>query len=341
MIGDVTIKVDLLEGWNVEQLDETTSYGMKGFNFYKDSKDNMARVYLQSKIPWKCDDGVALPPETFYLNNGDKAFSYSDGVIEIKNALLNKLNSKFQQNKYLAVSYVSGMNKKLKKELLYIVKSLEVELNNTFYGTVISSGERVIRVRPNYYDTMMDVVGAISRIRLPENSEIIYPEGAIVKIIFDTEKLFNDFDYKYLNALNVELIAEETFTLSFEFDRMYRQEMYVVVDKNESDMYDYNIYEYNGHASIKIGEEKYLIREALLGKRITMEEIMEKANKYVEAKISEKEELSDGTSILHRFNGLTIIKDNMEGDVYILDSLPINVKNINDVKNFLYKQDNE
>ena len=54
---------------------------------------------------------------------------------------------------------------------------------------------------------------------------------------------------------------------------------YTILDKLETDKYDYNIYRYNGIINIKIDGKEYFLKEALLENKITMKEIIEKANK--------------------------------------------------------------
>lgn len=96
--------------------------------------------------------------------------------------------------------------------------------------------------------------------------------------------------------------------------------IYTILDKSETDKYEYNIYGYDGIVNIKIDGNEYSLKEALLENKITMEEIIEKAIKDEnEGKIT-SEMYKDGGSMEYHYDNYTIIKfATLSGnrDVYI------------------------
>ena len=93
-----------------------------------------------------------------------------------------------------------------------------------------------------------------------------------------------------------------------------------VLDKTETDKYDYNIYGYDGSVDIKIDGKEYSLKEALLENKITMEEIIEKANQDEKDGKIRTEMYKDGGSMEYHYENYTIIKwHTLDGnkDVYI------------------------
>ena len=92
--------------------------------------------------------------------------------------------------------------------------------------------------------------------------------------------------------------------------------IYAILDKSETKKYNYTIYAYDGSVNIRIGGKEYSLKEALLEDRITMEEIIHKANKDFPNAAS----YDDGGSMEYHYENYTIIKCNtLNGnrDVYI------------------------
>lgn len=112
-----------------------------------------------------------------------------------------------------------------------------------------------------------------------------------------------------------------------------------IVDKEESNKYDYNIYSYKGTVDILINGEKMSLRDALLNDKITIEEILEKAQK--DAKVDRTifgGVYADGGSKNYIYNDYQILKLNqesvVENDITYIRDLYIGVPsmNINDIK---------
>ena len=89
-----------------------------------------------------------------------------------------------------------------------------------------------------------------------------------------------------------------------------------IIDKNENDKYDYSIYGYGVNVNIVIGGEETSLKQALEENKITMEDILEQANKDIPEPVIYK----DGGSKEYHYDLYTIIKLNgLNGnkDVYI------------------------
>ena len=86
------------------------------------------------------------------------------------------------------------------------------------------------------------------------------------------------------------------------------------------DNYNYNIYSCGGSVEISINDETMSLREALLNNKITMDEIIQKANNDLKNEIIKGDMYKDGGGIIYKYDSYTIMKyHNLEGnrDVYI------------------------
>ena len=119
-------------------------------------------------------------------------------------------------------------------------------------------------------------------------------------------------------ATKIEVKSAENFEILFKVRQPIDSynKIYAILDKSETKKYNYTIYAYDGSVNIRIGGKEYSLREALLENRITMEEIIQKANKDLPNAAS----YDDGGSKEYHYENYTIIKCNtLNGnrDVYI------------------------
>lgn len=139
-----------------------------------------------------------------------------------------------------------------------------------------------------------------------------------------------EYSYQYGDRNQIELLIDEKWmvfetkdTEEFQikvYDKFPKSEsasnIIRIIDKNESDKYDYSIYGYGVNVNIVINGEEISLKEALEEDKITMDEILEKANKDFPEPIIYK----DGGSKEYHYDLYTIIKLNrLNGnrDVYI------------------------
>lgn len=90
------------------------------------------------------------------------------------------------------------------------------------------------------------------------------------------------------------------------------QEITKILGKEETDKYDYDIYSYKGTVDILIDGEKMSLKEALIKDKITVDEILEKAQKDArEDKTIFGDVYLDGGSSFYIYNDYQILKLNM------------------------------
>lgn len=118
----------------------------------------------------------------------------------------------------------------------------------------------------------------------------------------------------------IDKISKEEFKIEFT-KTTEKEEIIKILDKSESDKYDYNIYSYKGIVDIVINKEKMTLRNALLNEKITIDKILEKAKKDArEDKTIFSDTYLDGGSSFYIYNDYTILKCNTltgDKDLYI------------------------
>lgn len=184
-----------------------------------------------------------------------------------------------------------------------------------FFATVIESKQNYILVQPLEGEEELKSSDKIS-IGLGENNDAIYPVGTTVKITYNG--MIMETDPAKIDAIKIELKSADNFELIFNG----RKDMGIktIISKNETDKYSYNIFSLGGDIEINIDNTKYDLREALLNNKITMEEIIVKANKDLENEIIKGDMYKDGGSMIYRYEEYTILKyHTLDGnrDVYI------------------------
>lgn len=188
----------------------------------------------------------------------------------------------------------------------------------TFYGRVIEANAKYIIVEPNEGEEIIKSADKIS-IGLGEDNDVLYVVGTNVKVTYDGS--IQETYPAQINATKIEIRSAEDFEILF-YDKqpMENHKIYKILDKSETDKYDYNIYGYAGSVNIRIDGKDYSLKDALLENKITMEEIIAKANQDEKNGIIKSEMYKDGGSIEYHYENYTIIKcHTVDGnrDVYI------------------------
>ena len=104
-----------------------------------------------------------------------------------------------------------------------------------------------------------------------------------------------------------------------------------ILGKEEKNKYDYDIYSYKGTVDIVINNEKMSLRDALINNKITIDEILEKANRNQNELKIFGDFYQDGGSRYYLYEDYSIIKLNTlkgKSDLYI----GVPSMNINDIK---------
>lgn len=198
-----------------------------------------------------------------------------------------------------------------------------------FYGTVIESKANNIIVEPREGESIRKSADKIL-IDLGKYSDALYANGTNVKITYDGT-IMESYPAQ-VKATKIELKSAENFELKFSKKSNNSSKIEKILDKSETKKlgiysYDYNIYSYNGTVNVIIDGKETPLRNALLGNKIRMEEIIAKANKDFPNTTVYK----DGGSMEYHYKDYTIIKvHKLDGnrDVYIGEPK----LNINDLK---------
>ena len=205
-----------------------------------------------------------------------------------------------------------------KEEIKEHEKRFEEEMRKeeySFFGKVIESTSKYIIVEPNENEEIRKSADKIS-IGLGENNDTLYEIGTNIKITYDGTVM--ESYPAQVNATKIELKSADNFGIIFKERQQtdsYNR-IYAILDKSETDKYNYSIYAYEGSVNIVIDEQEYTLREALLENKITMEEVIAKANKDFPDAIT----YDDGGSVEYHYENYTIIKfHTLDGnrDVYI------------------------
>lgn len=267
-----------------------------------DMKDigTIENILLNSKYDGEICDGInthkiVLNNEVYYIKEsckeiqkGDKQATISAEDLELINNIISKMNKEQGKNE------------------------------NYFYGKIIEATNKYIIVEPNKEEKVRESSDKIS-IGLEENSDVVYMIGTNVKITYDGT-IMESYPVQ-VNGAKIEVKSAENFEILF-YDKhpMESYKIYTILDKSETYKYDYTIYGYDGSVNIRIDGKDYSLKEALLQNKITMEEIISKANQDEKDGKIKADMYKDGGSMEYHYENYTIIKcHTIDGnrDVYI------------------------
>ncbi len=182
---------------------------------------------------------------------------------------------------------------------------------HSFFGKVIESHSSYIIVKPNEGEEERKSSDKF-HIELDKNNDAIYEVGTNVKITY--EGMIKESYPAQIETTKIEIKSADNFEIIFnqEPGNVKRQ----IIDKNTSKQYNYNIYVLGGKVNIVIDRTTYSLEAALKENKITMDEIIAKANQDIPNAGS----YDDGGSIEYHYENYTIIKVhkiNGNRDVYI------------------------
>ena len=222
---------------------------------------------------------------------------------------------------------------KITKEDLATLKNiifdkLENSEEHSFFGKVIESTTTYIIVEPNEDEDERKTADKIS-ISLKKSNDELYEVGTNLKITYDGN-IMESYPAQ-IKASKIEIKSIDNFEIIFKEIQKNdsSNNKYVILDKTESDKYDYNIYAYGGKVNIKIDGNEYPLKEALITNKITMNEIIVKANQDEKDGKIKVIRYKDGGSIIYKYDSYAIIKfHTLDGnrDVYFgNNNIDINV----------------
>ena len=189
----------------------------------------------------------------------------------------------------------------------------------SFLGKVIESNEKRIIVEPNENEEIRKS-GDKVYIGLGEHNDALYMVGTNVKITYEGT-VMTTYPLQ-VKTTKIEVKSAENFEIIFK-DRQPIEsynKVYPILDKAETNKYDYTIYAYDGSVNIRIDGKDYSLKEALSENKITMEEIIAKATQDEKDGKVKVDMYQDGGSLEYHYENYTIIKcHTLDGnrDVYI------------------------
>lgn len=258
-------------------------------------KSNSNYKVIDYQIPrdgtYYSEDMKAMFPEDV-LNNMNKI--YDDGTMDELKADIEK-----QKNEYFSTNIVNNDNP-------------------SFFGKVIESDRTYIIVESNEDEEERKSSDKFS-ISLGENNDMIYAVGTNVKITYTG--FIKETYPAQIDVTNIELKSSDNFELKF-YDKKSQTDSKTnkILKDSETDKYNYNIYSYEGSVNIVINEKEISLRDALVENKITMEEIIAKANNDLRDGKITGDTYKDGGSMIYKYDTYTIIKcHTLDGnrDVYI------------------------
>lgn len=194
-----------------------------------------------------------------------------------------------------------------------------IEEAKSFFGKIIEFQKDYIIVEPNEDEEIRKTSDKVV-VSLAASNDIIYKSGTNVKIIY-SGFIMETYPAK-IDAINIEIKSVDNFEVIFTKSQETSEKDIILTEKEIED-YNYNIYSYGGSVEISVNNERMPLREALLNNKITMDEIIQKANNDLENGIIKGDMYKDGGSMIYQYDSYTIIKyHNLEGnrDVYIGNS---------------------
>ena len=221
---------------------------------------------------------------------------------------------------------IEKLKDSIKKQVNKYFNTNNNENNPSFFGKVIESAANYIIVEPYEDEDIRKSADKIS-IGLGEYNDAIYMVGTNIKVTY-TGTILETYPAK-IEALNIEIKSVDDFSIGF--DLREDLEIKTIVSKDEIKDYTYSIFSMGGNVNIQIKDQLYTLRDALLNNKITIEEILQKANKDLDSDTIKGGMYKDGGSMEYQYNDYTIIKfNNLNGkrDLYIIPA----GKTLNDIK---------
>ena len=187
--------------------------------------------------------------------------SFGGYSIKFKDAN-NKTYSFIMNNKYFPISLGQGLfafEEEYRQKYEWQDTNIENNEESYFYGKVIESNAKYIIVEPNENEEERKSADKIS-VGLGENNDALYTIGTNVKITYDGTIL--ESYPAQVKATKIEIKSAENFEILFK-DRQpidSYNKIYAILDKSETDKYNYTIYAYDGSVNIKIDDKEYSLK---------------------------------------------------------------------------------
>lgn len=190
------------------------------------------------------------------------------------------------------------------------------EMDSSFYGKVIESRTNYIIVEPDETEEERKSADKIS-INLGENNDALYYVGTRVKITY-TGEIMESYPAQ-VKAVKIEIKSADKFELKIGKNTV-NEKIKKIIDADKTELFDYNVYEYNCDINIDVDGEEMSLKEALLKYPNLANEIIVQANYDLSNEKIKGDMYKDGGSMIYYYNDYTIIKMHTIGgnrDIYI------------------------
>ena len=190
------------------------------------------------------------------------------------------------------------------------------EGETSFYGTVIESRVGYVIVEPDESEAERKSADKIS-ISLGEHSDVFYHVGTRVKVTY-TGEIMETYPAQ-IKAAKVEVKSADKFELKIGQNTV-NTKVKKIIDKNDIDLFDYNVYEYNCDINIIVDGKEMSLKDALLKYPNLANEIIAQANYDLYNEKIKGDIYKDGGSMIYYYNDYTIIKKHTldeNRDIYI------------------------
>lgn len=197
----------------------------------------------------------------------------------------------------------------------------------SFCGVIKQVEDNVFFIEPDEGEEIRKSADLIMVGKLQIDTNVKFIVGERINVVYDGMVL--ETYPAQIKAIRYENIENNEYTIKV-YDKSPAEynKIHTILDKEETDKYDYSIFAYKVNVNIVINNEEISLRNALLENKINMNDIIEKANKDLEDKKINGDMYKDGGSTIYKYDNYTIIKCNtLDGvkDVYIgMPGLTIN-----------------
>ena len=247
-------------------------------------------------------------------NNLDKYIVYH--IDELDNFIKNVENKKSDEIRI--VEYLDEDSPLIIKNLQYKDDKFIMQIDNRRNYNASQEDKKIITTE---YDSTEYV---LEKREMPDNEANVQKR---YELILKSNK--SDDTIYLCNYVEEDDDDESKFQIQFN-ENINGNEKTKILGKDETDKYDYNIYSYKGNVDIIINNEKMTLRKALLNNKITIDEILEKANKDVNDLKIYRAYYTDGGSRYYLYEDYSIVKlHTLEGNRDLYIGVPS--MNVNDV----------
>ena len=315
-VDNTKIELNIPNEWNYEEVpisEETPSYKY-ALKLYKNDKNNYATLYFYNDKFGVC--GTDRTDEQIILDNGVQStvgyYGSSKDWCDI---------SFYNINEHIVILNDGNLTGDDAKEIIEFIKTINIIKEYLFRGTITQVEENLFFVEPDENEDIRKSADKVMVQKLKNDTNVKFEVGERVKITYDGD-VMETYPVQ-IKATKIEKLVD-TFTLVFyQKTAIKPKQVEKIISKGEIEGIDYNVYSFEGNIAINLNsdnaeltENSISLRDALLQDKITMEEIIEKANKDFPNIIS----YDDGGSKEYHYPTYTIIKLNKlmgNRDVYI------------------------